>query len=336
MKVAVFDTHKFDRTALEKANQGQHDLRFLETRLTEETAMLAFGCEAACLFANDRADEGALTSLSASGVRLIALRSAGFNHVDMKCAQSLKLRVVRVPAYSPYAVAEYAVALLQTLNRKIHKAYNRVHEMNFSLDGLVGFDLHGKTVGVVGTGKIGKVFCQIMRGYGCHVLAFDSQPAISWAFENNVQYVPREVLFKESDVISLHMPLTPETKHFIDSRALETMKRNVIVVNTSRGALIEAQALIAALKRRYVGGACLDVYEEEAGIFFSDLSEGGIDDDILARLLTFPNVLLTSHQAFLTREALQNIAETTISNMTKFEKNLDISDVEVKIEANTV
>ncbi len=331
MKVVVFDTHKFDRMALEAANQGQHELRFLEVRLTEETALLASGYEAVCLFANDRADEKTLRSLKSAGVKLIALRSAGFNHVDIKCAKSLQLTIVRVPAYSPYAVAEYTVALLQTLNRKIHKAHNRVHDMNFSLDGLVGFDLHGKTVGVVGTGKIGKVFCQIMRGYDCRVLACDGQPDIDWGFKNNVQYVEREFLFKESDIVSLHVPLTPETNHIIDASALGLMKKDVIIVNTGRGALIETQALISSLKEQHIGGACLDVYEEEAGIFFSDLSENGINDDILARLLTFPNVLVTSHQAFLTREALKNIAETTISNISKFEKNLDISDVEVKI-----
>jgi D-lactate dehydrogenase len=330
MKVAVFDTHKFDRLALETANHGRHELRFLEVRLTEETAMLALGYDAVCLFANDRADEKSLSCLKAAGVKLIALRSAGYNHVNIKCAQSLGMTVVRVPAYSPYAVAEYAVALLQTFNRKIHKAHIRVHDMNFSLDGLVGFDLHGKTVGVIGTGKIGKVFCQIMAGYGCRVLAMDSQPDQEWALKCNVSFVSRDVLFAESDIVSLHVPLTPETRHLINAGTLAMMKKEVVIVNTGRGALIDTKALIAALKKHRIAGACLDVYEEEAGIFFSDLSESGISDDLLARLLTFPNVLVTSHQAFLTSEALKNIAETTISSISRFEEKAEISDVEVR------
>ncbi len=330
MKVAVFDTHKFDRSFLEVANSNKHELRFLEVRLDQHSAVLAKGCTAVCCFANDKADAATLKILSDLGVQLIALRSAGYNHVDIRRATELKMSVVRVPEYSPYAVAEFAVGLLLTLNRKIHKAHNRVHDMNFSLDGLVGFDLHGKTVGVVGTGKIGKAFCQIMRGFGCHVLAMDNSPDKIWAEKNEIQYVSREVLFAKSDVLSLHVPLTPTTRHTIDDAAFQLMKKEVILINTGRGALIDTPALIRSLKKHAIGGACLDVYEEEAGVFFSDLSENGITDDVLARLLTFPNVLITSHQAFLTREALGNISETTIANITKFEEHRDLSGFQVK------
>ncbi len=329
MKVAVFDTHKFDRDALLAANANQHVLQFLETRLNEQTAVLAKGCDAVCLFANDRADAPALRVLKDMGIKLVALRSAGFNHVDIKCASELKLTVVRVPEYSPHSVAEHAVGLLLALNRKIHKAHNRVREMNFSLDGLVGFDLHGKTVGVIGTGRIGKVFCQIMRGFGCRVLAFDKFPDTQWGKKHEVQYVDLKIIIKESDVISLHIPLNSDTKHIIDGASFEIMKKNVILINTGRGALINTRALIQSLKNHSISGACLDVYEEEAGIFFSDLSESGIDDDLLARLLTFPNVLITSHQAFLTHEALKNIAETTIESFTLFETAGDLARVRV-------
>ncbi len=331
MRVAVFDTHKFDREALETANKSKHDMRYLELRLTDQTAPLAHGCDAVCSFANDRVDSEALGILKDLGVKLIALRSAGYNHVDIKCAFQLGLTVVRVPEYSPYAVAEYAVGLLLTLNRKIHKAHNRVHEMNFSLDGLVGFDLHGKTIGVIGTGRIGKVFCQIMRGFGCTVLANDTNPDYKWAEENGVLYFDRKKLFQQCDILSLHIPLTLETRHIINTATIDLMKKNLIIINTGRGALIDTKALIKSLKSHSIGGACLDVYEEESGIFFSDLSEAGIDDDLLARLLTFPNVLLTSHQAFLTHEALKNIADTTIDSLTRFEMGQDLGKVLVTL-----
>lgn len=240
------------------------------------------------------------------------------------------LTVARVPEYSPYAVAEFATGLLLALNRKIHKAYNRVHEMNFSLEGLVGFDLHGKTAGVLGTGRIGRAFAQIMRGFGCEVIAFDTAPSKEWAQSFGVRYVGKDELYRASDFISLHVPLNPDTRHIIDEAAFARMKPCVILINTGRGGLIDTRALIKVLKRRAIGGACLDVYEEEAGIFFNDLSEKGVDDDELARLLTFPNVLVTSHQAFLTREALANIAETTVANITKFERGEDLGDFEVK------
>ncbi len=329
MNVAVFDTHKFDRVALEQANAGKHQLRFLEARLSEHTAELARGCDVACCFANDHGDAKTLQILKSVGVRLIALRSAGFNHVDIKSAATLGLTVVRVPEYSPYSVAEHAVALLMCLNRKIHKAYNRIHELNFSLDGLMGFDVHGKTVGIVGTGRIGQVFGKIMNGFGCRILAFDKTPDLQWAKKVDAEYVSLEFLLRDSDIISLHIPLSAQTKHIIDSAALAGMKKTAILINTGRGALIETTALTQALKSHSIGGACLDVYEEEEGIFFSDLSGPGIDDDVLARLITFPNVLMTSHQAFFTFEALKNIADTAISSISTFEINGDLSAVKV-------
>ena len=321
MKTAVFDTHRFDREALERANAGYgHDLSFFEPRLTPETATLAAGFEAICSFVNDRLDDGALGILHGGGTRLIALRSAGFNHVDLGAARDLGLTVVRVPAYSPHAVAEHAVALLLTLNRKTHRAYNRVREGNFSLDGLVGFDLHGKTVGVIGTGRIGSVLLRILHGFGCRLLAYDPTPDMKLEHTLGARYVTLNDLFSASDVISLHVPLTPGTRHLIDAPALERMKCGVIVINTSRGALIDTQALVAALKRGHVGAAGLDVYEEEEGLFFQDLSGHVLQDDVLARLLTFPNTLITSHQGFLTHEALANIAETTLANIQAFER----------------
>ncbi len=331
MKVAVFDTHEFDRAALAEANLGKHELIFLKASLDAQTAQLAKGCDVACCFANDRVDKGSLDVLKQLGVKLIALRSAGYNHVDIKCALDLKLKVVRVPEYSPHAVAEHAVGLLLTFNRKIHRAHNRVREMNFSLDGLVGFDLYKKTVGVVGSGKIGKVFAQIMKGFGCEVLVFDKYPDHDWAQKFDIHYSDLNNLFKQSDIISLHVPLNAETRHIIDGNAIESMKKNMVLINTGRGALIETNALTQALKTHRISGACLDVYEEEAGIFFNDFSDSGIDDDLLARLLTFPNVLITAHQAFLTQEALKNIADTTIDSISRFEANLDLSKVEVLI-----
>jgi D-lactate dehydrogenase len=253
-------------------------------------------------------------------VRLIALRSAGFNHVDLDAATRLGFAVVRVPEYSPYAVAEHAVALILTLNRKTHRAYNRVREANFSLDGLVGFDLHGKTVGVIGTGRIGAVMLRIMHGFGCRLVAHDVREDAAIAKEMPVRYVALQELLGESDIISLHVPLTPDTRHLIDAAALSRMKPGVILINTGRGALIDSQALVAALKRGHVGGAGLDVYEEEERIFFNDLSDQVLQDDVLARLLTFPNTLITSHQGFLTHEALANIAETTLASVRAFER----------------
>ena len=321
MNIAMFDTHRFEREAFETANQRySHDLRFFEPRLTRDTATLAAGFTAVCSFVNDRLDKEALSTLHARGTRLIALRSAGYNHVDLAECSRLGLTVVRVPEYSPYAVAEHAVALILTLNRKTHRAYARVREANFSLDGLVGFDLHGKTVGIVGTGRIGAVMLRIMRGFGCRLLAYDVMPNADLTQELGVRYVELPELFRESDIISLHLPLVPSTRHIIDAAALAQMKPGVVVINTGRGALIDTRALVAALKRGRIGGAGLDVYEEEEGVFFHDLSDRGIQDDVLARLVTLPNTLVTSHQGFLTREALANIADTTLANIRAFER----------------
>jgi D-lactate dehydrogenase len=313
---AVFDTKPYDREALQRGSERDGiDWRFMECRLSTETVATAQGAQAICIFVNDRADRPCLEALANLGVRHIALRCAGYNGVDVAAAKTLGLTVTRVPAYSPYAVAEHAVALLLALNRKIARANNRVRELNFSLSGLVGFDLHGKTAGIVGTGKIGRVTAQILRGFGMRVLAFDPFPSIDWAREHGVEYTEPRTLARECDVISLHTPLTPETRYIIRSETLELMKPGAILVNVSRGALIETGALIHALKSGRLGGVALDVYEEEEGVFFEDLSGQILHDDELARLLTFPNVLITAHQAFLTQEALSEIARVTVENL---------------------
>jgi D-lactate dehydrogenase len=282
--------------------------------------VLASSHGAVCSFVNDRVDERALEILRQGGCRVIALRSAGYNHVDLPSAARLGIPIVRVPEYSPYAVAEHAVALVLALNRKIHRAYARVREWNFSLDGLVGFDLHGKTVGIVGTGRIGEAAARIFHGFGCRVLAFDLRPNPALAADLGIQYVNLDRLYRESHIISLHVPLTPATRHMVDAEALAIMKTGVLLINTGRGALIDSRALLASLKTSHVGAAGLDVYEEEGGIFFKDLSNAVLQDDVLARLLTFPNVLVTSHQGFLTTEALANIAHVTLQNVTAFER----------------
>jgi len=313
---AVFDTKPYDREPLQRASAaGGIEWHFLEFRLTRETVPLAKDSQAVCVFVNDRLDRPCLEALAAQGVKLVALRCTGFNNVDLAAAKELKLTVTRVPVYSPYAVAEHAIALLLTLNRKTHRAFNRVRELNFSLNGLVGFDLHGKTAGIVGTGKIGRIVAQILRGLGMKVQAYDPFPAPEWAQQNGVEYVDALTLARNSDVISLHIPLTPETKHLIRRETLEVMKPGTILINVSRGALIDTTALIEALKSGRLGGVALDVYEEEEGIFFEDLSGQVLQDDELARLLTFPNVIITAHQAFLTREALADIARTTVANL---------------------
>lgn len=313
---AVFDTKPYDRDALQQSAAPGIAWHFLDFRLNAETAPLAKPARAVCVFVNDRLDRPCLEVLAGQGVELIALRCAGFNNVDLAAAKALKLTVTRVPAYSPHAVAEHAVALLLALNRKIHRAYNRVREQNFSLHGLVGFDLHGKTAGIVGTGKIGRIVAQILRGFGMKVLAYDPFPAPEWAQPNGVDYVDARTLAQNSDVVSLHTPLTPETKHLIRAETLALMKPGSVLINVSRGALIDTTALIAALKSGQLAGVGLDVYEEEEGIFFEDLSSEVLQDDELARLLTFPNVLITAHQAFLTREALGEIARVTVANLT--------------------
>ncbi len=321
MKTVLFDTHPFEREQFERSNKSYgHVINFLEPRLSRGTARLAKGFEAVCSFANDKVDRETLKILKDEGVRLIALRSAGYNHVDLKSAQQLNLPVVRVPAYSPYAVAEHAMTLILALNRKIHKAYHRVREGNFSLNGLVGFDLHGKTIGIVGTGRIGAALVSIASGFGCKILCFDLMPNPELVKRFGVEYVSLNDLYQQAHIISLHVPLTPATKHLINAQALHQMKKGVMLINTGRGALIETPALIHSLKNGQVGFAGLDVYEEEEGIFFEDLSSQILQDDQLARLLTFPNVLITSHQAFLTQEALVNIADTTLKNISDFEE----------------
>lgn len=318
-KIAFFGTRNYDREFFDRANQRfGHGIVYLEPRLTAETAPLAQGCRVACSFVNDRVDAEALRTLSRAGIDLLALRCAGFNHVDLVTAEALGIGVVRVPEYSPDSVAEHAVALVLTLCRKIHRAHARVREGNFSLDGLVGIELHGKTVGVVGTGRIGRAAARIFRGFGCRVLAADPKPDPTLAAEGGIHYVDAEEIYRNANVISLHLPLTPTTRHLISAPELALMRPDVILINTSRGALIDSPALIAALKQGRIGGAALDVYEEEEGIFFEDLSNDVLQDDTLARLLTFPNVLVTSHQAFLTREALTNIADTTLENVAIF------------------
>jgi D-lactate dehydrogenase len=321
MRIAVFDTHSYDREALEAANgRFGHDLTFVEPRLTQHTARLAAGFPGVCSFVNDRLNAATLAMLHEGGTQLVALRSAGYNHVDLEEAARFGIRVTRVPEYSPYAVAEHAMAMVLALNRHVHRAYNRVRENNFSLDGLVGFDLHGKTFGIVGTGKIGAVLARIAYGFGCRVLGVDQQPNMELRQTAALEYVDLPELCRMADIISLHVPLTPRTRHLIDADALARMKRGVMLINTGRGALLDSRALIEALKRGHVGAAGLDVYEEEEKVFFRNLSEQVLQDDVLARLLTFPNVLVTSHQAFLTREALANIAETTLGNVQAFER----------------
>lgn len=316
--VAFFDTKPYDREYISRA-VATHDLapRFHEFRLSTETAPAARGAAAVCVFVNDRLDEPCLAALHAAGVRHVALRCAGFNNVDLKAAHALGLAVTRVPAYSPHAVAEHTVALLLTLNRRIHRAYSRVREHNFSLNGLVGFDLHGRTVGVIGTGKIGRLVAQIFRGFGMRVIAHDPFPAAAWAADHEVAYQPLEDVLAGSDVISLHLPLTPESHHLLNERTLALVKPGAVVLNTSRGKLIDTTALIAALKSRRLGGVALDVYEEEEGVFFEDLSGQLLQDDELSRLLTFPNVLVTAHQAFFTGDALTEIARVTTENLVR-------------------
>ena len=312
MNTAFFSARRDERPFYQGA---AHAITFFETSLNAATAKLAAGFPAVCLFVNDDANAAAIAALAAGGTKFIALRSAGFNHVDLTAAAQHGIAVGRVPAYSPYAVAEHAVALILALNRKLVRANARVHENNFLLDGLMGFDLYGRTVGVVGTGRIGGVFAGIMRGFGCRVLAHDPQPRPDLP----VEYVAWEQLLSNSDIVSLHCPLVPATHHLINDRAVQSMKRGVMLINTSRGGLVDASAAIRALKSGQLGYLGLDVYEEEAGMFFADLSGVVPQDDIFARLLTFPNVLITGHQAFYTRQALENIASTTLQNLTGFE-----------------
>jgi D-lactate dehydrogenase len=320
MKVAVFSAKSYDRQFLEVANLNHgHELLFLEPRLTEMTATLAAGCQAICVFINDKLDASTVKAIADQGVQLIALRSAGFNHVDLKAAAALGLTVVRVPAYSPYAVAEHTVALILALNRKLYRAYNRVRDDNFSLEGLMGFDLHGSTVGIVGTGKIGQCFAQIMQGFGCRLLAYDVQPN-AHCESLGVEYVALSVLFAQSDVVSLHCPLTPQTHHLVNADSLALVKKGMMLINTSRGGLLDTLAVIEGIKSGKIGYLGIDVYEQEEELFFEDLSNTIIQDDTFLLLQAFPNVMITAHQAFFTRNALTNIADTTLANITDFEQ----------------
>jgi D-lactate dehydrogenase len=320
MKVAFFSTKNYDQDFFTLINNNHnHELSFFEPRLTLETAPLAKDFPAVCVFVNDELNRETLTKIAQGGTKLIALRCAGFNNVDIKAAKELGLTVVRVPAYSPYAVAEHTVALILTLNRKLHRAYNRVREGNFALNGLLGFDLHGRTVGIFGTGKIGNITAKILAGFGCNLLGYDRYPNFQFE-EIGGKYVEPKELVTQSDIISLHCPLTPETYHLVNKETINDMKTGVMLINTSRGALIDTQAVIEGLKTQKIGYLAIDVYEQESDLFFEDLSNEIIQDDVFQRLLTFPNVLITGHQAFFTEDALTNIAQTTLNNITDFEK----------------
>ena len=325
MKIAFFDAKPYDIPGFEQFSAGTDlQIKYFETKLNEDTVSLAAGFDGVCVFVNDTVNETVVNKLYELGVKVIALRCAGFNNVDTRACFG-KIHVFRVPAYSPYAVAEHAMALLLTLNRKIHKAYNRTREFNFSLSGLTGFDLHGKTVGIVGTGKIGRIFADICRGFGMNILAYDKFPNPN----ADLNYVELDEIFRKADIISLHCPLTDETYHMINDETVEDMKKGVIIINTSRGALINTETLINGLKVEIIGGAGLDVYQEEADVFYEDQSTHIIHDDNLVRLIAMPNVIVTSHQAFLTEEALSNIANTTVDNLVKFSKGIPSPDTEV-------
>jgi D-lactate dehydrogenase len=318
MKIAFFSTQPYDKEYFERYNK-QHEIIFFEARLNEQTVNLAKGCYAVCGFVNDQLNASVIKSLAETGIKLIAQRCAGFNNIDLAAAKENKIVVVRVPAYSPHAVAEHALALIMTLNRKTHKAYNRVREANFSLHRLTGFDVYGKTVGIIGTGKIGQCFAHIMQGLGCKVLAFDiiANKDMEAA---GVQYLPLTDVLKQSDIVSLHCPLTEQTKHLINKTTLGIMKDGAMLINTSRGGLIDAKAAIDALKKGKLGYLGIDVYEQEEKLFFHDLSENIIEDDVIMRLLSFSNVLITAHQGFLTDEALTQIALVTLQNVSDFEQ----------------
>jgi len=320
LKIAFFDTKAYDETYMKVANLTyNYKLKFFENKLNSDTVALVKGYDVVCAFVNDEITKSVVDELYNLGIRLLAMRCAGYNNVDLASCQG-KLRVVRVPAYSPFAVAEHAIALMMTLSRKTHRAYNRTRESNFNINGLVGFDFYGKTLGIIGTGKIGQVLSDIGNGFGMKILAYDKYPVK----DLKVTYVDLDTLYRESDIISLHCPLTPETYHIINDMSLEIMKPGVMIINTSRGALIHAEALIEAIKSKKVGSAGLDVYEEESDYFFEDFSDSIIHDDTLARLLSFNNVLVTSHQAFLTQEALANIAQTTFENIKAYQDNHEL------------
>jgi len=327
MQIAFYDTRSYDRDYFHAHDDfNKLQWRFYEMRLGPHSVHSAQGCRAVCVFVNDEMSRECLEGLAQQGVELVALRCAGFNNVDLEAAKEAGIRVVRVPAYSPNAVAEHTVALLLALNRKVHRAFNRVRELNFSLNGLVGFDIAGKTVGILGTGKIGRITGRIFRGFGAEVLAFDKYPDNEWASRRGARYAELEEVLSRSDIISLHTPLTRETHHLINAETIAMMREGVYILNTSRGKLIDTRALIGGLKSGRVAGVGLDVYEEEEGVFFEDLSSGLIQDDELARLLSFPNVIITSHQGFLTAEALSEITRVTIANLLAFDKGGGLLD----------
>lgn len=333
MKIAFFSTKSYDRTHFEsKIEESEHSITFFEDALNLQTARLVSGYDAVCIFVNNPMDEPLIEKIADLGVEVIALRSAGFNHVDLDACNKHGLTVYRVPAYSPEAVAEHTVALILTLNRKTHKAYNRVRENNYSLEGLTGFNLHGKTVGVIGTGTIGTAFCKIVTGFGCSVLAFDPNENEEVKTMGG-SYVDFDELIERSDIISLHCPLIPQTHHMIDRESIDKMKDGVMIINTSRGALIDTSAVINGLKEKKVSFLGIDVYEQEDNLFFKDLSNEVIQDDAIARLMTFPNVLITGHQAFLTKEALQQITKTTIQNLSRHEQGKEVEN-EVTVDRN--
>lgn len=328
-KIAFYDAKAYDIESFDRINKGKYEIRYFETHLNEYTAALAKGCNVVCAFVNDTLDKDTINALIRYKVKLIALRCAGYNNVDLAYAYK-KIGIVRVPAYSPYAVAEHAMALLLTSVRRIHKAYIRTRDFNFSLNNLTGFDLHGKTVGIIGTGRIGQVFADICHGFGMNVIAYDKFPSAN----NNIKYVTRDEIWEKSDIISLHCPLSEETYHMVNASSIERMKKGVVLINTSRGALIHSEDLLDGIKEGKIGAACLDVYEEEADVFFRDYSGHILRDDILSRLISMPNVIVTSHQAFLTREALEHIAETTMNNIEDYLEN-EHCENEVSFMENT-
>jgi len=326
MKIAVFSAKRYDREYIDAANGAAgHTLKYHEAPLDIDTVHLAAGYDAVCIFVNDRADAEVLEQLKAGGTGLVALRCTGFNNVDLKAAAQLGLKVVRVTDYSPYSVAEHAVALLLAINRKIHRAYNRTRDSNFALDGLMGFDLHGKSVAVIGTGKIGRVFAKIMVGFGCNVIGYDMYPSKEFEALGAHYAVPGEIA-RDADIISLHCPLTPETYHIINAETIARAKRGALLINTSRGGLVDTEAVIEGLKSGQIGGFAADVYEQEAELFFRDLSNVVVTDDILQRLISFPNVIITGHQAFFTQEAITTICETTLRSASEFAAGKPLSN----------
>lgn len=320
MKTAVFSTKAYDSRFLEMANDGRHELTYFEWGLNERSAQLVKGYQAVCVFVNDRVDRGVLTTLARNGIRLVALRCAGFNNIDVSAAAEVGITVARVPAYSPHGVAEHAVALMLALNRKIYRAHNRIRDGNFSLEGLMGFEMHGKCAGIIGTGQIGELTAGILKGFGMDLVGYDVKPNPACQ-QLGMKYLSLEEVYACCDIISLHVPLIPQTHHMIDDAAVAAMKEGVMIINTSRGGLINTQSVIDGLKSGRIGYLGLDVYEEEADLFFEDLSSNVIQDDVFARLLTFPNVMITGHQAFFTDTALANIAQTTLQNLTDFEQS---------------